>query len=102
MTVKQSIRVLVFGTLVLWLFCALFPAVSVYAFQETDQITVLGTLEEEPHEESSQKELKKWVSDSFPFNYKTIIYFAFSLNVANAIHYTGPTRDIVLPPPELV
>ena len=52
---KQNIKIWVIGTLFLWLLSALMPAVSVYIFQEADQISMTGTLEEEQKEEKKRR-----------------------------------------------
>ena len=51
MRYKQNIKIWVIGTVFLWLLSALMPAVSIYVFQEADQISMTGTLEEEEKKE---------------------------------------------------
>lgn len=55
---KQNIKIWVIGALFLWLLSALMPAVSVYIFQEADQISMTGTLEEEQQQEEKKEENK--------------------------------------------
>ncbi len=56
---KQNIKIWVIGTLFLWLFSAIMPAVSIYVFQESDQISMNGTLEEEQQGEEKKRIKKK-------------------------------------------
>ena len=56
---KQNIKIWVIGTLFLWLFSAIMPAVSIYVFQESDQISMNRTLEEEQQGEEKKEDQKK-------------------------------------------
>jgi hypothetical protein len=59
----QNIKIWVIGTLFLWLFSTIMPAISIYVFQESDQISMNGTLEEEQQGEEKKEDHKKdWVS----------------------------------------
>ena len=100
---KQNIKILVIGTLFLWLLSALMPAVSVYIFQEADQISMTGTLEEEQQQEEKKEENKKeWICYHILINPTTIT--AASLTHGSVVKktYNSPANVVVLPPPELV
>jgi len=100
---KQNIKIWVIGALFLWLLSALMPAVSVYIFQEADQISMTGTLEEEQQEEEKKEENKKeWIYYHILINPTTIT--AASLTHGSVVKktYNSPANIVVLPPPELV
>jgi len=99
---KQNIKIWVIGTLFLWLLSALMPAVSVYIFQEVDQISMTGTLEEEKKEEKKEENKKEWICYHILINYTTIT--AASLTHSSVVKktYNSPANVVVLPPPELV
>ena len=99
---KQNIKIWVVGTLFLWLLSALMPAVSVYIFQEADQISMTGTLEEEQQEEKKEENKKEWIYYHILINPTTIT--AASLTHGSVVKktYNSPANIVVLPPPELV
>jgi hypothetical protein len=99
---KQNIKIWVIGTLFLWLLSALMPAVSVYIFQEADQISMTGTLEEEQKEEKKEENKKEWICYYILINPTTIT--AASLTHGSVVKktYNSPANIVVLPPPELV
>lgn len=100
---KQNIKIWVIGALFLWLLSALMPAVSVYIFQEADQISMTGTLEEEQQQEEKKEENKKeWICYHILINPTTIT--AASLTHGSVVKktYNSPANIVVLPPPELV
>jgi Na+/citrate or Na+/malate symporter len=99
---KQNIKIWVVGTLFLWLLSALMPAVSVYIFQEADQISMTGTLEEEQKEEKKEENKKEWICYHILINPTTIT--AASLTHGSVVKktYNSPANIVVLPPPELV
>jgi MarR-like DNA-binding transcriptional regulator SgrR of sgrS sRNA len=100
---KQNIKIWVIGALFLWLLSALMPAVSVYIFQEADQISMTGTLEEEQQQEEKKEENKKeWICYYILINPNTIT--AASLTHSSVVKktYNSPANVVVLPPPELV
>ena len=99
---KQNIKIWVVGTLFLWLLSALMPAVSVYIFQEADQISMTGTLEEEQKEEKKEENKKEWICYHILINPTTIT--AASLTDGSVVKktYNSPANIVVLPPPELV
>jgi len=99
---KQNIKIWVIGALFLWLLSALMPAVSVYIFQEADQISMTGTLEEEQQEEKKEENKKEWIYYHILINPTTIT--AASLTHGSVVKktYNSPANVVVLPPPELV
>ena len=99
---KQNIKILVIGTLFLWLLSALMPAVSVYIFQEADQISMTGTLEEEQQQEKKEENKKEGIYYHILINPTTIT--AASLTHGSVVKktYNSPANIVVLPPPELV
>ena len=99
---KQNIKIWVIGTLFLWLLSALMPAVSVYIFQEADQISMTGTLEEKKKEEKKEENKKEWICYHILINPTTIT--AASLTHGSVVKktYNSPANIVVLPPPELV
>jgi len=99
---KQNIKIWVIGALFLWLLSALMPAVSVYIFQEADQISMTGTLEEEQQEEKKEENKKEWIYYHILINPTTIT--ADSLTHGSVVKktYNSPANIVVLPPPELV
>jgi len=99
---KQNIKIWVIGALFLWLLSALMPAVSVYIFQEADQISMTGTLEEEQQEEKKEENKKEWIYYHILINPTTIT--AASLTHGSVVKktYNSPANIVVLPPPELV
>ncbi|MDB9850305.1 hypothetical protein N8340_00315 [Flavobacteriaceae bacterium] len=99
---KQNIKIWVIGTLFLWLLSALMPAVSVYIFQEADQISMTGTLEEEQQQEKKEENKKEWIYYHILINPTTIT--AASLTHGSVVKktYNSPANIVVLPPPELV
>ena len=99
---KQNIKIWVIGTLFLWLLSALMPAVSVYIFQEADQISMTGTLEEEQQQEKKEENKKEGIYYHILINPTTIT--AASLTHGSVVKktYNSPANIVVLPPPELV
>ena len=100
---KQNIKIWVIGTLFLWLFSAIMPAVSIYVFQESDQISMNGTLEEEQQgEEKKEDQKKEWISYQTLINYSTKITPRLTHSSVLQKLYKSPTNVVVLPPPELL
>ena len=78
-------------------------AVSVYVFQESDQISVNGTLEEEQQgEEKKEDQKKEWISYQTLINYSTKTTPLITHSSILQKLYKSPTNTIVLPPPELL
>ncbi|MDB4767904.1 hypothetical protein OAG27_04270 [Flavobacteriaceae bacterium] len=100
---KQNIKIWVIGTLFLWLFSAIMPAISIYVFQESDQISMNGTLEEEQQGEEKKEDHKKdWVSCQSIINYSTKTTPLLTNSYVVQKTYKSPTNVVVLPPPELL
>ncbi len=100
---KQNIKIWVIGTLFLWLFSAIMPAVSIYFFQESDQISMNGTLEEEQQgEEKKEDHKKEWVSYQTLINYSTKTTPLLTNSSVVQKTYKSPTNVVILPPPELL
>ncbi|MDB4004747.1 hypothetical protein N9460_00035 [Flavobacteriaceae bacterium] len=78
------------------------PAVSVYIFQEADQISMTGNLEEEQQQEKKEENKKEWIYYHILINPTTIT--AASLTHGSVVKktYNSPANIVVLPPPELV
>ena len=103
MRYKQNIKIWVIGTVFLWLLSALMPAVSIYVFQEADQISMTGTLEEEEKKEEKKEENKKeWISYQTIINYTTKSTGHLANNSVVQKLYKSPANVVVLPPPELL
>ena len=103
MDYKQNIKIWVIGTLLLWLFSTIMPAVSIYVFQESDQISMNGTLEEEQQgEEKKEDQKKEWISYQTLINYSTKTTPLLTHSSVLQKLYKSPINTIVLPPPELL
>ena len=99
---KQNIKIWVIGTLFLWLLSALMPAVSVYIFQEADQISMTGTLEEEQQQEKKEENKKEGIYYHILINPTTITAASLTHDSVVKKTYNSPANIVVLPPPELV
>ena len=89
----------------LWLLSTLIPTISVYTLDASDQMTMTGTLEEEPNEEKEEKKeehKKEWISPHSKLKYaKNKINFK-GFNAFVTKYYSAPVFKILIPPPEFL